>query len=79
MQLVVWAGQRFPEEDLGSFQVLPQGWVGLVEGKWDPRQEATDNPDWGRALKAFWGVSSVHEHSLSLSEIASWCRHFVSC
>lgn len=40
VQLVVWAGQRFPEKDLGSFQVLPQGWVGLAEGKWDPRQEA---------------------------------------
>lgn len=40
MQLVVWAGQRFPEKDLGSLQFLPQGWVGLVEGKWDNRQEA---------------------------------------
>lgn len=40
MHLVVWAGKRFPEEDLRSLQFLLQGWVGLFEGKWDTRQKA---------------------------------------
>lgn len=36
-QLVFWAGERFPEKDLGSLAFLPQGWAGLVQGEWDTR------------------------------------------
>lgn len=37
MQLAFWAGERFPEKDLGSLGFPLQEWAGLVQGQWDTR------------------------------------------